>query len=171
MTLLLCRRLCCFLWLALGGVLLLLSACRSVPEKPEITLAGVDLVAVGVAEQHFIVRLTVRNPNDCELSVDAMHFDLELNERLLARGKARAPVTLPRRGETVLAIDSVSRFADVLSASRAMGKKSVTPLRYRLRGEIEIGGWGRWPFERLGEWSPALFERARKGVSRDDRPL
>lgn len=171
MTLFLCMTRRCFLRWVLGGALLLLSACCGMPEKPEITLAGVDLVAVGLAEQHFIVRLKVFNPNDCELSVDAVHFDLDLNERFLARGKARAQATLPRRGEAVLEIDTVSRFSDALAALGEMRKKSVTPLRYRLRGEIEVGGWGRWPFERRGEWSPLPFVRARKGVSSDDRPL
>ncbi len=70
-------------WLA-GLIALGLTACSGLPLNavaPKVSVAEVDIKSLGVFEQHFDVGLRVNNPNDFDLTIEALDFELELNGR------------------------------------------------------------------------------------------
>ena len=116
----------------LGTVILrrtLLAGCAPRLQKPEISLAGIDLVGLGLFEQRFVLKLRIRNPNDVDLPVNALNFDVEFNARHFARGVSDKPVIIPRQGETILEVKTVSRLGDVLKPLRDAQKSGREPDR------------------------------------------
>ena len=137
----------------------LLIGCTGRLHKPEISLAGIDLVGLGLVEQRFVLRLLIRNPNDVDLPVNALSFDVELNDRHLARVTSDKPVILPRQGETVLEVKTVSRIATLLKPLREALKDRRERVGYRVFGKIDIEGIGSVPFERVGDFPLAALEK------------
>lgn len=146
------------LWL-LFVVVALLAACAPRLQKPEISLAGIDLVGLGLLEQRFVLRLRIRNPNDVDLPVNALNFDVELNARHFARGVSDKPVIIPRQGETILEVKTVSRLGDVIKPLRDAQKNGRERIGYRVFGSIELEGIGSFPFDRSGDVPLSALEK------------
>ena len=137
----------------------LLAACAPRLQKPEISLAGIDLVGLGLVEQRFVLKLRIRNPNDVDLPVNALNFDVELNGRHFARGVSDKPVIIPRQGETILEIKTVSRLGDVLKPLRDAQKNARERIGYRIFGSVELEGFGSIPFDRSGDVPLSALEK------------
>ena len=136
----------------LAGLLVLyISSCSGLSKKPEITLAGIDFVGLGLLEQRFVLKLAIRNPNEVDLPVNALNFDVELNGRHFASGASERPLIVPRRGESVLEVMTVSRLGNVLKQMREAQKGGRDRMAFRIYGNAEVEGFGRLPFERMGE--------------------
>lgn len=149
------------LWL----LVFLLSACAGLAglsQKPEISLAGLDLVELGLFEQRFAMKLRIRNPNDVELRISGVDFDVELNGQHFARGLSDRPVMVPRMGEAVLEVSATSSLGSVLRQVRELQKGGRERIDYRLNGRIVLEGIGGIPFERKGDVQMPLFELPRK---------
>jgi LEA14-like dessication related protein len=136
----------------LAGLLVIyLSSCGGLSKKPEITLAGIDFVGLGLIEQRFVLKLAIRNPNEVDLPVNALDFDVELNGSHFARGASERPLVVPRRGESVLEVMTVSRLGNGLKQMREAQKEGRDRMAFRIYGNAEVEGFGRLPFERMGE--------------------
>ena len=146
----------------LATVVALLTGCAAPLQKPEVSLAGVELIGIGLVEQRLLLKLNVSNPNDVDLPVKALSFDLDLDGQPFAKGVSEQPVTIARHAEALLDVKVVSRLGDVLkqlSAARKNGK-----LGYRIHGRVELGaerpaGPASVAFDRSGEVSLSALER------------
>lgn len=135
-------------------VLLLLAACAGVgglTQKPEISLAGLDLVGFGLFEQRFLLKLRIENPNDVDLSIKGLAFDVELNGLPFAKGLSDRAVTVPRLGEAVLEVRATSNLGSVLRQLRELQKAGRERVDYRIFGNIVVDGLGSVPFDRRGD--------------------
>ncbi len=54
------------------------------------------------------------NPNDVEIPLTGLNFEVEVNGQPFARGVSNKPVTVPRLGEEILEVTAVSTLANVL---------------------------------------------------------
>lgn len=129
----------------------LLAACAAFrPEPPEVRLADVAIERFGLFEQTYRVGLRLRNPNERDLAIDSLTFDLALAGRAFADGVSADGFEIPAGGEERVELEvrsDLSRVLDVLQAFAA-GERD---LPYRLEGEARLGGWGiTVPFEREG---------------------
>ena len=147
---------------SLAIVVALLGGCAAPLQKPEVSLAGVELVGVGLVEQRLLLKLKISNPNDVDLPVKSLSFDLDLDGQPFAKGASEQPVTIARHAEAQLDVKVVSRLGDVLkqlNAARQNGK-----LGYRIHGRVELGterpaGPASVAFDRSGEVSLSALER------------
>lgn len=152
------RRLVCLL-------AFLLAACAGLgglSQKPEISLAGLDLVEFGLFEQRFAIRLRIRNPNDVDLPISGLAFDVELNGQHFATGVSDRAVTVPRLSEAVLEVTATSNLGSVLRQIRELQKCGRDRVDYRMAGRISLDGIGSIPFERKGDVPMPLFDFSRK---------
>lgn len=155
--------LCCVLMLAgcagLGAL-----------EKPQVSLAGLELQEVGLFEQRFLVTLRVTNPNDRSVTVDGVEFALDLNGEQFASGVGSDKVTLPRRGEALVKLTVATSMGRVWRQLRALQSLSK-PLAYRMTGKLYTP-WipGGMPFDKTGEL-PALNQIFPEMPGKDDRPV
>lgn len=137
----------------------LIAACAPRLQKPEVSLAGIDLVRLGLLEQRFVLKLRIRNPNDVDVPVNALNFDVELNTRHFARGVSDKPVIIPRQGETILEVKTVSRLGDVLKPLLDAQKNGRERIGYRVFGSVDLEGYGNIPFDRSGDVSLSFLEK------------
>jgi LEA14-like dessication related protein len=148
-------------WLsALAIVAALLGGCAAPLQKPEVSVAGVELLGIGLVEQRLLLKLSISNPNDVDLPIKALSFDLDLDGQPFAKGASEQPVTIARQAETQLDVKVVSRLGDVikqLKAARQNGK-----LGYRIHGHVELersSGSTSIAFDRSGEVTLSALER------------
>ncbi len=134
------------------GLALLLSGCASLaPPKPEVSLAGVELVQAGLFEQRFALKLRVLNTGSAALALQGLAFEVEMNGRPFARGVSADPVTVPALGEAVLTVNAVSNLASLLRQIHETKNSGGHTLTYRLHGSLDAGLLLRLPFEHQGE--------------------
>lgn len=144
-------------WASLLLMLAFLAGCASLAglrEKPTVTLAGIDVVEIGLFEQRFALRLRVQNPNDVELPINGLSFDVALNGQAFAHGVSDAAVTVPRYGEATLNVQATSSLGSVWRQLREMEKGGREKLTYRVSGTLALAGLGRVPFEHQGDIAP-----------------
>lgn len=148
-------------WLTvLAIVVALLAGCAAPLQKPEVSLAGVELIGIGLVEQRLLLKLNVSNPNDVDLPIKSLRFDLDLDGQPFATGATEQPVTIARHADAQLDVKVVSRLGDVLKQLRAARQNGK--LAYRVHGRVEFErseGSSSVAFDRSGELSLAALER------------
>lgn len=135
-------------------VWLLLSACAGLSGlsyKPEVTLVGLNLVQLGIFEQRFALKLRIQNPNDVELRITGLAFDVEVNEQPFVKGLSDKAVTVPRFGEAVLDVMATGTLVKALNQLRELQKGGRDRVDYRIVGRLNLSGIGSVPFERSGD--------------------
>ena len=135
----------------------LLSGCAGRLQKPEVSLAGVELVGFGLVEQRLLLKLRISNPNDVDLPVKALSFDLDLDGQPFAKGASEQPVIVARQADALLEVKVVSRLGELLKQLRAARRNGK--LGYRVYGRVEVEGSGSVAFDRSGDVPLAALER------------
>lgn len=147
-----------------------LSACSALPppglKPPKLSFAGLAVPGVGPSEIEFRLTVIADNPNDVELPLSNLQFDLDLLGRPFATGSSPEPtITLPRQGTRQVPIVftvPTARLLDLLSAVRS---DAAGRFEYRLRGSAN---WGsspfKLPFEKTGDLE--ALQRLRKAFGR-----
>ncbi|MEE9209329.1 MAG: LEA type 2 family protein [Kiloniellales bacterium] len=134
------------------AALLALAACTRLGEvePPQVHLADIRLLPGGLLEQRFQVDLRFGNPNDFDLALDGLTFELELNDMAFARGLSDQAVTVPRLGETRLRVVASTTLIDVVQQMLVLGERS--DLSYRIAGVVYLRGAGarKLPYETAG---------------------
>ncbi len=146
----------CIVLILFLGMAALVTGCTQlagIKQDPDITLAGIELVELGLLEQRFIVKLRIHNPNDVALHINGMSFDVELNGTSFAKGLSDKVVTVPRMGETVIEVKATSTFGMVWKQLNQLQKSSHNKVDYRLFGRLFLQGLGSVPFEQKGDVS------------------
>jgi LEA14-like dessication related protein len=132
--------------------LLVFSACTSFNmEKPRVFVEDIQPIGGGLLSQRFLIVLRLQNPNDRDLHVSGLDFNLDLNDTRFASGVSNQRVTIPRLGsETVLVEASTSTFDLLVQAFRLSDRPR---LDYDLYGRVHIEDsfGGTVPFEDGGE--------------------
>lgn len=157
----------------LSAAILLLAGCDGLSlglEAPKVSLADIRLVGGGLLEQHFLLTLRVFNPNDREIPVDSLSFQVELNGMEFARGASHRPVVLQPLGDTLVEVEGISNLASVLDQLRGLkpGPDGSGGIPYRIHGSLRSGSRGVIPFDRKGE--VALPEALGGRRQRDPKP-
>ncbi|MFA5027363.1 MAG: LEA type 2 family protein [Candidatus Methylomirabilota bacterium] len=138
--------------LGLLAILALLAGCAAFLERPRVNIANVTLKEVRLFEQIYALELRVQNPNDSSLVIQAVTFDLEVNDRSFARGLSNQAVTIERFGTGLISLEAVSPLTSLLRQIAGAQKDGLSKVRYRLRGAIHLGDLGfKLPFDESGE--------------------
>jgi LEA14-like dessication related protein len=132
-------------------------ACSGLPLNavpPRISVAEVDLKHFGLFEQRFDVGLRVSNPNDFDLTVEALEFEIELNGRPFATGLTRVSTLIPATSSTVMRVDAFTQSRHVLQQFKTLPPESLKDgVPYRIQGRIKTDQSSRWlPFDHSGRY-------------------
>ena len=141
--------------LVLLALSLAATACTSLRnlEPPEVVMTGLRPLESTLLEQRFQVDLRVYNPNNRDLDIDGVDFELEVNGQHLARAAGANEFLLPRLGEAQTSvIISTSLFT---VARQLMALQQTRGLSYKLSGRVHLGSaFGiSLPFEQSGALS------------------
>lgn len=134
------------------GAALVLAACAGIekPLPPKVRLADVQLLESTVFEQKMRVDLRVANPNNYDLPLEGLTFELEVNGNLLADGFSNEAVTIPRLGEATVPVQASTSLLGLMRQFMTLGQSDH--LSYRLKGRAYFTGLLRQgvPFETTG---------------------
>lgn len=133
-----------------------LGACASLhgSDPLQVTVAGVEPIQGEGLELRMLVRLRVQNPNDAPLDYDGAYVKLEVQDRTFASGVSDARGSVPRFGESVVAVPvTISMLNVVKQVMGAMDPKAPPPdrIRYSLEGKLHGTGFGSHRFTSRGE--------------------
>ncbi len=104
---------------------LMLNACVSTHfEAPKLSIVNVGMVSADVFSQQFRIRLHVQNPNDRDLPIKGIEYELFLQGDSFAEGISNQPFVVPALGEaefdtlvTTNFMSSVGRLLSKLNSS------------------------------------------------------
>lgn len=137
--------------LALFGLV----ACSGLPHDarpPKVSVAEVDIKSLGIFEQRFDVGLRVGNPNDFDLRIEGLEFDLEVNGHAFATGLARTSALIPALSSTVIRVDAVTQSRNLVRQIKTLPAGALrTGVPYRISGRVKTDRSARWmPFDHTG---------------------
>jgi LEA14-like dessication related protein len=141
---------------SLAAAALLAASCSTMPrdfEVPHVNIVSMTPKEMAVFEQKFDVQLRIQNPNDMELGVKGLRFDIELNDREFANGMSGQRITVPRFGSEIVDVEVFTTLGSFLRQVQGFGASAGNKVRYRLKGTafVEAPSTFKAPFEEHGE--------------------
>lgn len=119
--------------------------------EPDVQLVNIVLKDATLFEQELQVDLRIFNPNDFDLPISGMSFDLKVNGDRVARGNSPDGVKVPRLGDAVMEV--TTRTSSVAMIRQLMNPPKSGLYEYEITGDVLVKGFGkkRIPFEHKGE--------------------
>lgn len=146
-----------------------LAACSSLPLNavaPTVSVANVEIKSLGLFEQRFDVGLRVGNPNDFDLTIEALEFELEVNGRPLANGVSRVPTLIPAAASAMLRVDAFMQSKNLIQQIKTLPPDTLQDgVPYRVRGRVRTDRSSGWlPFDHAGVYGGEGKNPAGKAV-------
>jgi LEA14-like dessication related protein len=134
---------------------MVVTACSTMPkdfEAPKFSVANIAPKDVAIFEQRFDVQLRIQNPNNFDLGINGIRFEIYLNEKEFGNGMSGQSLTIPRFGSDVITAEVITGIGSFLRQMQGMSS-SATKLRYRLKGKAfaEAPSSFTIPFDETGE--------------------
>lgn len=120
-------------------------------QPPRLQVVEVGLLGASVLKQELRLRLRVQNPNDVELPVRGITYEVLLAGENFASGQSDRDITVPALGETDFNVDITANAA--AAVLRLLGDRSGNNPEYRVVGRVHLasGLLRSIPFEHKGE--------------------
>jgi LEA14-like dessication related protein len=121
---------------------LFLSGCQTLGslESPEVSVAGINLNKVSLFEQEWGLTLRARNPNDRDLTLKSLDYEIYVNGEKFGRGLTAESVTLPAMGDATVTTTITTSLLESLQKLQKIQQEPGTPLTYRLVGKARVAG-------------------------------
>lgn len=143
-------------WAPMIAALFLLGGCAALPNRdpPVVTVAGIEPLPGEGMELRLMVKLRVQNPNDQPIEFDGASVRLEVFDRTFASGVSDATGSVPRFGETVVAVPvTVSVLRMVRNVLGLLDGQPVGSVPYELSGKLNTGAFSALRFASKGEFT------------------
>lgn len=143
--------------LAVVPMLLMLGACATMQGKdpPQVTVAGIEPLQGQGLELRLTVKLRVQNPNDTPIDYNGVAVEMNVQGKAFASGVTDASGSVPRFGETVIAVPvTISAFRMVrqalgmLQGAGGGGGK----IQYEMKGKLSGSSFSATRFSTKGEF-------------------
>ena len=143
-------------WWITAPAAVLIASCSTMPkdfEAPRVNISDLTPKEMAIFEQRFDVKLRIQNPNDVDLSVNGMRFDIELNDREFANGMTGERLMIPRFGSQTVNVEVFTTLASFLRQVQDLNAGGGQKVRYRLKGTafVDSPGTFKAPFDEKGE--------------------
>jgi len=132
-----------------------LAACSGLPWNavaPKVSVADVAIKSLSLFEQQLDVGLRISNPNDFELTIEALEFELDVNGRPFASGLSSNVTRVPAMASVLLRVDTFTQSENLIQQFKRLSPdvlKAGVP--YRVKGRIKTDQSSRWlPFDHTG---------------------
>jgi LEA14-like dessication related protein len=133
------------------SVTLLLSGCAGLRlQSPSVTVANMNLIEASLLEQRFAFKLRIQNPNDMDIPITGMSFEIKLNDQPFAKGVSDKPVKLARLSETLLEVTAVSDLSGILRQINELLQGNRNSVSYLIKGRLVTGSAVGLDFENSG---------------------
>ncbi len=137
--------------IAFLAVILLIPGCAGLRlQAPAVTVADMQVIEANLLEQRFVFKLRIQNPNDRDIPVTGMSFEIAINDEPFAKGVSSKTATLPRLSETMMDVAAVSDLSGILRQIGALRRGGPKTISYRIRGRLFTGLLVDLDFENKG---------------------
>ncbi|MDX1803963.1 MAG: LEA type 2 family protein [Alcanivorax sp.] len=122
--------------------IVMLGGCQTLSglESPDLSVSDIRLDNVTLFEQQWDLTLRARNPNDRELTLKSLDYQIYLNGEKFARGLTSDSVTLPAMGDALVTTHITTSLFSSLKQLQKLQQNSNQPLQYRLVGKARVAG-------------------------------
>jgi LEA14-like dessication related protein len=143
-------------------IALALSACATLPDPVNVSVAGIDSLPGEGLELRLLVKLRIQNPNDLAVSFKGASVRMDVQQRAFATGVTNIAGTLPALGEAVVEVPvTVSAWNIVRQVLGVVDGQARDRIRYSMSGRLHTGGLGGLRFGTQGELdAPADWVRS-----------
>jgi LEA14-like dessication related protein len=135
-------------------------------EKPDVSLVSIQMMSSDMFAQKFRVRVRVVNPNDLELPIRGLDYQIFLMGDSFAEGVSSDRFLVPALGEAEFDMIVTTNFVSSLGrlVSRVGGGK-LENLDYEIVGKVllEKGAVRKIPFNKVGKIDIAKATGAKPG--------
>jgi LEA14-like dessication related protein len=146
-------------------VLFALQACSLLRQEfadPDIQVIGLQHVSGGnLLNQRFLLQLQLTNPNDLQLEVKGIHFQLEVAGLPLMQGVSNQIPVIKPYSTIEFTVEGSANVIQAVKLIRKMQKKPQQRFDYLLNTRVELArGWPEtFNLQRqgdvsLGDWKP-----------------
>ena len=143
-----------FSTLSLCLVVVFLAACSGLPlnaKAPKVRVSEVSVKSLGLFEQVFDVGLRVSNPNNFDVTIEGLDFELEVNGRALATGLANTHTHVPALASALVNVETVTQSKNLLQQMKTLPDILKEGVPYRIHGRIKTDWTSDWlPFDHSG---------------------
>jgi LEA14-like dessication related protein len=134
------------------------SGCSYIPpmnlKSPELAFSDLSISDISLEKVKFVVTVAAQNPNDVDIPLSNMKFDLNLMETSVATGAALKDVSLPKKGSADVPIEFTVGTSQLLGLLKQVNFRDLGKLSYSLKGSAQWNnGPFNIPFERKGDLS------------------
>ncbi len=128
------------IWLIMAAMIT--SGCQTLGslEAPEVSVTGIALNSISLFEQEWGLTLRARNPNDRELTLKSLDYEIFINWEKFARGLTGESVTLPAMGDAKVNTTITTSLLSSLKQLQNIQQQQDKPLQYRLVGKARVAG-------------------------------
>jgi LEA14-like dessication related protein len=121
-------------------------------EKPKLEVVDVQLLKGDLLQQQLKVRMRVRNPNDRQLPVAGITYELAVAGEAFAHGESERDFVVPALGSAEFDVNVTANAATALLRLLAGGRK-LDSVDYRLTGKVALssGMLRSIPFDEQGK--------------------
>lgn len=126
-------------------------------QPPHVTLSNIAPADnMTFFEQRYHVTLRVQNPNNTDLPVDGLNYNVTLNGKEFARGVSQDDVTIPALGEGLVHVTVTSSPFDWVRQIDQLNRNPDLRPSYKVDGSLYLKGLGnrRLPFSQSGTFVP-----------------
>jgi LEA14-like dessication related protein len=120
-------------------------------EKPRLEVVDVQLLKGDLLQQQLRLRMRVQNPNDRQLPVAGITYELVVAGEAFAHGESERNFVVPALGSAEFDVNVTANAATALLKILSLGRKLET-VDYRLTGKVALssGMLRSIPFDQKG---------------------
>ncbi len=103
---------------------------------PRVQLLDLQLQAVQLFEQRYLMTVRLQNPNDFDLDIRGFDFNIELNGKPFAQGVSDKAVSVPSFADATTEISLSSSILTLMNQLNENGDE----VKYRIFGHVKLKG-------------------------------
>ena len=121
----------------------------------QVTVAGIDPLEGQGMELRLLVKLRVQNPNDAQIDYNGVAVEMIVQGKTFATGVSDASGSVPRFGESVIAVPVTASAFRLLGHALDMIQRGsngpIGPISYELKGKLNGPAFNSMHFQTKGE--------------------
>lgn len=132
--------------------ILVMAGCATLPDPPQVTVAGVGPLPSEGMEIRMLLKLRVQNPNDTPIDYAGASVTLDVADKTFATGLTDASGTVARFGEAIIEVPmTISMMRMARQFMGMIDGQPVDRIRYEMTGKLARRGAPDVRFESQGE--------------------
>jgi LEA14-like dessication related protein len=144
------------LFASLLGLSVYQLGCSVIPpmnlKSPELAFSDLSVSDFSFEKVKFVVTVAAQNPNDVDIPLSNMKFDMNLLETAVGTGAALKDINLPKKGSAQVPIEFNISTTQLLGLLKQVNLRDLAKLSYSLKGSANWNnGPFTIPFERKGD--------------------